>query len=693
MRGMKWTRLACLVGMAALPLAAPGQVVISQVYGGGGNTGAQYSNDFIELYNKGATAVNLAGWSVQYASAGGASFSGLTPLTGSIAPGGYYLIQESAGVNNPQALPTPDAIGTIAMAAGAGKVALVNVATAIANCTSTGVVDVVGYGATASCFEGAGAAPGLTNSTADFRGSNGCTNSNNNASDFSAASAAAPRNSSSPTFACPAHTAPSGVGSTSGGVCPGGTVTLFLAVTPGANPTSTGISVTVDTSAIDNAGGIVPMFDDGPAGGHGDAVAGDGIFTTTASVVVSGPSTHACNCVLTDAQGGTGAATITVTVLNSNPTGFVLANPSGLCAGESTLITCTTTPGCSGDTSFSVTADLSEAGGSATQQLFDDGTNGDAVAGDGTFSYLFTPVSPTDGAHVLHAVVSDGGGRQSNQLNTPLTTASACTNSSSTVVISQVYGGGGNSGATLTNDFIELYNRGTVAVNLNGWSVQYASGRDDANGFGIPDTTGPRLTTLSGVILPGHYYLVQEAAGAGGSDSLPTPDATGSIALSGTRGAIALANISTALGLGNCTSASVMDLVGYCNGTTPATQGFCNEGAFEVPTLSNTTAAIRRDGGCHDVDNNGIDFNVDLPAPRNSATPAHLCSAVGGCTADFNCDGDVGTDSDIASFFACLSGNCPPPPCANTADFNNDGDVGTDADIESFFRVLSGGPC
>jgi hypothetical protein len=62
-------------------------------------------------------------------------------------------------------------------------------------------------------------------------------------------------------------------------------------------------------------------------------------------------------------------------------------------------------------------------------------------------------------------------------------------------------------------------------------------------------------------------------------------------------------------------------------------------------------------------------------------------------SADFNCDGDVGTDADIEAFFACLSGTCPSPPCANNADFNFDGDTGTDADIEAFFRVLAGGAC
>src|SRR6201996_5366405 len=47
---------------------------------------------------------------------------------------------------------------------------------------------------------------------------------------------------------------------------------------------------------------------------------------------------------------------------------------------------------------------------------------------------------------------------------------------SSGVVVNEVYGGGGNSGATLTNDFIELANRSNAAVTVDGWSVQYHSG-------------------------------------------------------------------------------------------------------------------------------------------------------------------------------------------------------------------------
>src|SRR5690349_2178200 len=101
-------RLATLLFSA---LAMIGQNVrISQVYGGGGNSGATYNNDFIELFNPGAAPVSVAGWSVQYASSTGTSWQ-RTDLTGTIAAHGYYLIQESAGAGGTVSLPTPDATG------------------------------------------------------------------------------------------------------------------------------------------------------------------------------------------------------------------------------------------------------------------------------------------------------------------------------------------------------------------------------------------------------------------------------------------------------------------------------------------------------------------------------------------------------------------------------------------------------
>src|SRR5258708_15990363 len=98
-------------------------VVISEVYGGGGNSGATYKNDFIELYNPTSSPVSLSGWSVQYTSAAGTTWL-VTNLSGSIAAHSYYLIQEAAGAGGTASLPTPDVIGTINISGTAAKRAL-----------------------------------------------------------------------------------------------------------------------------------------------------------------------------------------------------------------------------------------------------------------------------------------------------------------------------------------------------------------------------------------------------------------------------------------------------------------------------------------------------------------------------------------------------------------------------------------
>ncbi len=163
-------------------------VVISEVYGGGGNSGAQYRNDFIELYNKSASPVSVAGWSVQYASATGTSWA-TTPLTGSIAPGAYYLVAEGAGANaGAPPLPPADATGSIAMSASSGKVALVTSTVALSGCaaacsSATGVLDFVGFG-TANDAAGGHPTPGLSNTTSANRRITPFTNTGDNANDF-----------------------------------------------------------------------------------------------------------------------------------------------------------------------------------------------------------------------------------------------------------------------------------------------------------------------------------------------------------------------------------------------------------------------------------------------------------------------------------------------------------------------------
>jgi 5'-nucleotidase len=181
---------AAALGLAlfAAPLAlAPSAVasstglVISEVYGGGGNTGAPLNKDFIELHNTSSAPVDLTGLSVQYRSASG-SFGGLTTLSGSIPAGKHWLISEGGGATGSD-LPAADASGTISMAAGNGVVYLAR-ATATVEAKDASVIDLVGYG-TASTYEGSAAAPGLSNTTSATRAASGA-DTDNNAADFTA---------------------------------------------------------------------------------------------------------------------------------------------------------------------------------------------------------------------------------------------------------------------------------------------------------------------------------------------------------------------------------------------------------------------------------------------------------------------------------------------------------------------------
>lgn len=171
--------------------AASSTVVVSEVFAGGGNAGAPYANDYVELFNRSSATVDVNGWTVQYASAASTSWSA-TPLSGTIPAGGHYLVGLASGGAVGAALPAPDAIGTTNLAASGGKVALVGQAAALTcgatggSCASvTALHDLVGYGA-ATDFEGASAAPALSATTAVVRAGGGCTDTNDNAQDFDA---------------------------------------------------------------------------------------------------------------------------------------------------------------------------------------------------------------------------------------------------------------------------------------------------------------------------------------------------------------------------------------------------------------------------------------------------------------------------------------------------------------------------
>src|SRR5213592_3520095 len=209
--------LAAVVLVPAAGGAGTSDVVVSQIYGGGGNAGATFRNDYVELFNAGSGAVDLSGWTVQYATAAGTTWQP-TALSGTIAPGRYYLVELVSNADVGAALPPADATGTSNLGGTSGKIALVRGAAALTCGASAGscsadplVADFVGYGS-ASDFEGAGSAAGLSNTSAALRANDGCTDTGDNATDFAAAEPA-PRNSAFPESSCSGTPSPGPTGS------------------------------------------------------------------------------------------------------------------------------------------------------------------------------------------------------------------------------------------------------------------------------------------------------------------------------------------------------------------------------------------------------------------------------------------------------------------------------------------------
>ena len=212
------------------------------------------------------------------------------------------------------------------------------------------------------------------------------------------------------------------------------------------------------------------------------------------------------------------------------------------------------------------------------------------------------------------------------------------------IVISEVYGGGGNAGATLTHDYVELYNRGASPASLAGNSIQYASATGTAN-FGV---SAGQLTELPAMTLaPGQHLLVQEATNniAVGSP-LPTADVLDPtpISMAAGSGKVAYVTGTTTLGCNGsvgqpCSAealARIVDLVGY---------GSANffEGAGPAPAPSATTAAIRAAEGATDTDNNGADFTAGPPDPDTAvdAAPSVASTVPLDGTSSFPIDGNL----------------------------------------------------
>lgn len=196
--------MIAMLAIASSAFAA-NQVRISQVDGGGGGSTGTYIYDYVELFNSGATPVNIGGWVIEYGSAAGnwGSSAGnyfTLPAGATIAPCSYLLVQCGAAGTAGAALPvTPDyTTGNMSMSGTNGKVALFNALNANVACGGEAagtIVDKVAWG-TGNCPEGTATAATVATQGL-VRGTGGLSDTDNNVADFALVTAPVPRNSAS----------------------------------------------------------------------------------------------------------------------------------------------------------------------------------------------------------------------------------------------------------------------------------------------------------------------------------------------------------------------------------------------------------------------------------------------------------------------------------------------------------------
>jgi hypothetical protein len=652
------------LGAQAVPLAhaAPGNVVISQVYGGGGTT---YPNDYIELHNRGTVEVDLTGWSVQYSTATGTNWIG-TLLGGSIPAGGYYLVREGFGGATQMPLPTPDALGTIQMDATAGKVALVNSTLALfgTNPTSATIVDLLGYGATASAYEGTPMAA-LLAAEAGVRNGAGCTDTDDNAADF-VASSPSPRHSATSIHRCPLTlTYVAGLhgditGTKVQTVPYGGTGTEVEAVGetgyhfeawddayPTANRTDTNVLDNITATATFAINVYSVKYTAGPNGSiTGDldqAVAHGGSASQVEAVPATGYHFGGWSDAYPTAnRTDTGVIGPIDVTADFDPDEFTLqysAGPNGSITGEAnqtvsfgadgTEVEAVPEPGYHfdkwsddyptakrTDTNVSENVDVTATFANdlyTINVVVDPSSTGAVAKSPDLTNYTFgtnlqLTATAIPGYHFDHwtGTVISGANPLTVPMNSDVSlTAHFVPNAmAGQMVISQFFGGGGEGGPS--HDYVELYNRGNGPVSVAGWSIQYAA----ASGANWSSTD------IAGIVQPGRYLLIRLAGSGTGTGALALPDIIGTMNL-GPEGKIALVSNRDLIQDACPSGIPIVDKVGY--GAID-----CSE---DLPTgaITSTTAGYRGQGGCDESDHNQFDFGSGAPSPRNSLSSS-ICS-------------------------------------------------------------------
>lgn len=194
---------------------------------------------------------------------------------------------------------------------------------------------------------------------------------------------------------------------------------LTARITPATEPSSSGITVQANLGAF--GGSSSQAFRDDGQGG--DAQAGDGVYSYRASIgSAQAAGSYALPVSVRDAQGRSASAQITLGVTaaqpSTAPSGVASASPNSALPGTAVRFEVRVTPGANPtSSSIGVSADLSSLGLSSSQGFRDDGSQGDASAGDGIYTAAATlPASVAAGSRSLSARISDAQGRSSSAM-------------------------------------------------------------------------------------------------------------------------------------------------------------------------------------------------------------------------------------------------------------------------------------
>jgi predicted extracellular nuclease len=262
------------------------------------------NDEFIELHNRSGLAVDVSGWEVRGSNNAGVNSTRVAiPAGTTIDPGCFYLVANSGAYSG-------SAAADLTYGTGITDDGGIGIQT-----PGGALVDAVGMSAGSFYKEGTTLAPLTTNTNQGYErkpgGATGHSDTDDNATDFALLAPSNPQNSASPCLTVGGATSPTGAGAANpSGVVVGDTTLLTVAVTPGTNPTSSGLTVTADLTPIGGSA-TQPFFDDGT---NGDATAADLTFSYAATVGAVEPGNKAITATITDAEARSGSATINLTV-------------------------------------------------------------------------------------------------------------------------------------------------------------------------------------------------------------------------------------------------------------------------------------------------------------------------------------------------------------------------------------------